>query len=82
MGEGAPDGATASPLVQAPSIKRGITVQFPMPPSTTDRTTPAAPGFSQMALLLALGWALTNIAYAIYDLPLKILCCQAGGFVA
>ena len=44
-----------------------------MPPSTTDRTTPAAPGFSQMAVLLALGWALTNIAYAIYDLPLKFV---------
>jgi MFS family permease len=26
-----------------------------------------------MAFLLALGWALTNIAYAIYDLPLKFV---------
>lgn len=26
-----------------------------------------------MALLLAVGWALTNIAYAIYDLPLKFV---------
>ena len=31
------------------------------------------PGFRQMALLLAVGWALTNIAYAIYDLPLKFV---------
>src|SRR6266496_2487304 len=40
--------------------------------STMDRTRPA-PGFPQIALLLALGWALTNIAYAIYDLPLKFV---------
>lgn len=33
----------------------------------------AATGFPQMALLLALCWALTNIAYAIYDLPLKFV---------
>jgi len=39
--------------------------------STTDRS-PAA-GFSQMALLLALGWGLSNIAYAIYDIPLKFV---------
>lgn len=31
------------------------------------------PTFRQMAVLLALGWALTNIAYAIYDLPLKFV---------
>lgn len=37
-----------------------------------ERARPA-PGFGQMALLLALGWALTNIAYAIYDLPLKFV---------
>ncbi len=29
--------------------------------------------FSKMGLLLALGWGLTNIAYAIYDLPLKFV---------
>lgn len=34
---------------------------------------PPAPGFAPMALLLALGWGLTNIAYAIYDLPLKFV---------
>ncbi|MCX6369389.1 MAG: MFS transporter [Armatimonadetes bacterium] len=37
----------------------------------TDVASP--PGFSRMALLLALGWGLTNIAYAIYDLPLKFV---------
>lgn len=30
-------------------------------------------GFGQMALLLAVCWALSNIAYAIYDLPLKFV---------
>ena len=40
--------------------------------STMDRAAPA-PGFRQLALLLALGWAMTNIAYAIYDLPLKFV---------
>jgi MFS family permease len=35
--------------------------------------TPALPGFSQMVLLLGLGWGLTNIAYGIYDLPLKFV---------
>ena len=39
--------------------------------STTDRVP--TPGFQQMATLLALGWALTNIAYALYDLPLKFV---------
>ena len=39
--------------------------------STTDSSTPPR-SFQQMALLLALGWSLTNIAYAIYDLPLKL----------
>lgn len=39
--------------------------------STTDRAS--TPGFQQMATLLALGWALTNIAYALYDLPLKFV---------
>lgn len=38
----------------------------------TDRPTVGST-FPQMALLLALGWALTNIAYAIYDLPLKFV---------
>src|SRR2546428_6297754 len=40
---------------------------------TTSDDAPPAPGFRQMALLLAVGWALTNIAYAIYDLPLKFV---------
>ena len=40
---------------------------------TTSEHAPPAPGFQQMALLLAVGWALTNIAYAIYDLPLKFV---------
>lgn len=43
-----------------------------MSTSTADSSTPA-PGFQKMALLLALGWSLTNIAYAIYDLPLKLV---------
>ena len=38
-----------------------------------DTDVPSLPGFSRMALLLALGWGLTNIAYAIYDLPLKFV---------
>ena len=38
-----------------------------------DADKPSLPGFSQMMLLLALGWGLTNIAYAIYDLPLKFV---------
>jgi predicted MFS family arabinose efflux permease len=42
-------------------------------PDTSAKTTAPAPGFRQMALLLAVGWALTNIAYAIYDLPLKFV---------
>jgi MFS family permease len=46
--------------------------QINMTTSTTDRSTPV-PGFQKMALLLALGWSLTNIAYAIYDLPLKFV---------
>ena len=44
----------------------------PDSPSATQETQSAL-GFSQMALLLALGWGLTNIAYAIYDLPLKFV---------
>ncbi len=40
---------------------------------TTSDNPPPAPGLRQMALLLAVGWALTNIAYAIYDLPLKFV---------
>src|SRR5688572_26214692 len=40
--------------------------------STTDRPTPG-PTFPQMALLLALGWALTNISYAIYALTMTFL---------
>jgi predicted MFS family arabinose efflux permease len=40
--------------------------------TTSENGTPA-PGFQQMARLLAVGWALTNIAYAIYDLPLKFI---------
>lgn len=40
--------------------------------STTDRPNVGST-FPQMALLLALGWALTNIAYAIYDLPLTFV---------
>src|SRR5205807_5605718 len=40
---------------------------------TSLEDAPPAPGFRQMALLLAVGWALTNIAYAIYDLPLKFV---------
>src|SRR5205807_4002273 len=40
---------------------------------TTPGNAPPAPGFRQMALLLAVGWALTNIAYAVYDLPLKFV---------
>ncbi|MDX1931419.1 MAG: MFS transporter [Capsulimonadales bacterium] len=41
-----------------------------------DRATPVADTpatLPQMAMLLMLGWALTNIAYAIYDLPLKFV---------
>lgn len=38
-----------------------------------DTEVPAPPGFSRMSLLLLLGWGLTNIAYAIYDLPLKFV---------
>ena len=42
--------------------------------STTDPAVTDAPlPFSKMALLLAFGWALTNIAYALYDLPLKFV---------
>jgi MFS family permease len=33
----------------------------------------AKPGLSKMALLLLLGWGLSNIAYALYDLPLKFV---------
>jgi hypothetical protein len=40
---------------------------------TTSKNGTPAPGFRQMALLLAVGWALTNIAYAIYDLQLKFV---------
>ena len=40
--------------------------------SRMDRTT-TSPTFPQMAMLLALAWGLTNIAYAIYDLPLKFV---------
>jgi predicted MFS family arabinose efflux permease len=40
---------------------------------TTATISAPAPGLRQMALLLAIGWALTNIAYAIYDLPLKFV---------
>ena len=32
-----------------------------------------AAGLKRMALLLAVGWAFTNIAYAIYDIPLKFV---------
>ncbi len=39
--------------------------------STTDHAT--LPSFQKMAFLLALGWGLTNIAYGIYDLPLKFV---------
>jgi predicted MFS family arabinose efflux permease len=39
--------------------------------STTDPKPTTS--FARMALLLALGWALTNIAYGIYDLPLKFV---------
>jgi predicted MFS family arabinose efflux permease len=42
-------------------------------PEPTAKTTAPVPGFRQIALLLAVGWALTNIAYAIYDLPLKFV---------
>ena len=43
-----------------------------IPEAIRDDAKPA-PNFSQMALLLALAWAMTNIAYAIYDLPLKFV---------
>jgi MFS family permease len=39
----------------------------------TSDNAPPAPGYRQMALLLAVGWALSNIAYAIYDLPLRFV---------
>ncbi len=42
--------------------------------SNKDRTPPVpTPDFQQMAMLLAVGWALSNIAYAVYDLPLKFV---------
>jgi len=40
--------------------------------STKDQPQPAS-DFPRMALILALCWGLTNIAYAIYDLPLKFV---------
>src|SRR5437899_5232933 len=53
-------------------LRRSSHGQISMTTATTDRTAPL-PGFQQMALLLALGWSLTNIAYAIYDLPLTFV---------
>lgn len=38
-----------------------------------DVDTPASGNFQQISLLLAVCWALSNIAYAIYDLPLKFV---------
>lgn len=39
----------------------------------TPENEKTTPGLQGMALLLAAGWGLTNIAYALYDLPLKFV---------
>lgn len=47
---------------------------LPPPPAVVTEDRAASPlTFPKMALLLAMGWALTNIAYGIYDLPLKFV---------
>src|SRR5436305_15046248 len=48
-----------------------MTTTIPKPETPADNAP--ATGFRQMALLLAVGWARTNIGYAIYDLPLKFV---------
>lgn len=46
-----------------------------MQPMTDDAAKPGhqPAGLSKMAMLLMLGWGLSNIAYALYDLPLKFV---------